>query len=138
MARLLSGLISEPEIHSDKHSFCLYNDLTNSPCLSLSTEIEKIQKDEDKEDEKFIDVVINKNMKLGQKILIPVKQFPKVSTTKSFYFFNCVISYKRLHPTQKLATDFLKEVSSAHRGCIYVIKKYCKNSNIVKKYYSLK
>uniref|UniRef100_A0A673KA81 Sam68 tyrosine-rich domain-containing protein n=1 Tax=Sinocyclocheilus rhinocerous TaxID=307959 RepID=A0A673KA81_9TELE len=34
-------------------------------------------KDEDKEDEKFIDVVINKNMKLGQKILIPVKQFPK-------------------------------------------------------------
>uniref|UniRef100_A0A673FIE5 Sam68 tyrosine-rich domain-containing protein n=1 Tax=Sinocyclocheilus rhinocerous TaxID=307959 RepID=A0A673FIE5_9TELE len=41
------------------------------------TEIEKVQKDEDKEDEKFIDVVINKNMKLGQKILIPVKQFPK-------------------------------------------------------------
>lgn len=47
--------------------------------LSFSAEIEKIQKDEDKEDEKFIDVVINKNMKLGQKILIPVKQFPKVS-----------------------------------------------------------
>lgn len=46
------------------------------PCI----EIEKIQKDEEKEDEKFIDVVINKNMKLGQKVLIPVKQFPKVST----------------------------------------------------------
>lgn len=44
-------------------------------------EIEKIQKDEGKEEEKFIDVVINKNMKLGQKVLIPVKQFPKVSTT---------------------------------------------------------
>uniref|UniRef100_A0A672GE87 KH RNA binding domain containing, signal transduction associated 3 n=1 Tax=Salarias fasciatus TaxID=181472 RepID=A0A672GE87_SALFA len=40
-------------------------------------EIEKIQKDEGKEEEKFIDVVINKNMKLGQKVLIPVKQFPK-------------------------------------------------------------
>ncbi|TNN66905.1 KH domain-containing, RNA-binding, signal transduction-associated protein 3 [Liparis tanakae] len=49
-----------------------------------SLEIEKVQKDEDKllkdedkDEEKFIDVVINKNMKLGQKILIPVKQFPK-------------------------------------------------------------
>lgn len=57
-------------------------------CLSTPThyfssflflEIEKIQKDEGKEEEKFIDVVINKNMKLGQKVLIPVKQFPKVS-----------------------------------------------------------
>ena len=46
-------------------------------------EIEKIQKDEGKEEEKFIDVVINKNMKLGQKVLIPVKQFPKVSAIVS-------------------------------------------------------
>lgn len=55
--------------------------LTDSS-LSLSAaspEIEKVQKDEGKEEEKFIDVVINKNMKLGQKVLIPVKQFPKVS-----------------------------------------------------------
>ncbi|KAG7245234.1 hypothetical protein INR49_023806 [Caranx melampygus] len=44
-------------------------------------EIEKIQKDEGKEEEKFIDVVINKNMKLGQKVLIPVKQFPKPHPT---------------------------------------------------------
>lgn len=44
-------------------------------------EIEKSQKDEGKEEEKFIDVVINKNMKLGQKVLIPVKQFPKVSVS---------------------------------------------------------
>lgn len=52
-------------------------------CLSslASPEIEKVQKDEGKEEEKFIDVVINKNMKLGQKVLIPVKQFPKVSAT---------------------------------------------------------
>lgn len=47
--------------------------------LRLFAEIEKVQKDEGKEEEKFIDVVINKNMKLGQKVLIPVKQFPKVS-----------------------------------------------------------
>ncbi|GAA6089896.1 KH domain-containing, RNA-binding, signal transduction-associated protein 3 isoform X1 [Tachysurus ichikawai] len=42
------------------------------------SQIEKVQKGEEKEDEKFIDVVINKNMKLGQKVLIPVKQFPKL------------------------------------------------------------
>ncbi|KAG8515476.1 KH domain-containing, RNA-binding, signal transduction-associated protein 3, partial [Galemys pyrenaicus] len=42
-----------------------------------STEIEKFQKGEGKDEEKYIDVVINKNMKLGQKVLIPVKQFPK-------------------------------------------------------------
>ncbi|XP_073925374.1 KH domain-containing, RNA-binding, signal transduction-associated protein 3 isoform X2 [Castor canadensis] len=41
------------------------------------TEIEKFQKGEGKDEEKYIDVVINKNMKLGQKVLIPVKQFPK-------------------------------------------------------------
>lgn len=47
-------------------------------CLFASTEIEKFQKGEGKDEEKYIDVVINKNMKLGQKVLIPVKQFPKV------------------------------------------------------------
>ncbi|KAK7813336.1 hypothetical protein U0070_015533 [Myodes glareolus] len=45
--------------------------------LFASTEIEKFQKGEGKDEEKYIDVVINKNMKLGQKVLIPVKQFPK-------------------------------------------------------------
>ncbi|KAK2495582.1 hypothetical protein MC885_010653 [Smutsia gigantea] len=45
--------------------------------LFSSTEIEKFQKGEGKDEEKYIDVVINKNMKLGQKVLIPVKQFPK-------------------------------------------------------------
>ncbi|KAF2978366.1 hypothetical protein EK904_008351 [Melospiza melodia maxima] len=45
--------------------------------LYMLKEIEKFQKGEGKEEEKYIDVVINKNMKLGQKVLIPVKQFPK-------------------------------------------------------------
>ncbi|MBZ3881886.1 KH domain-containing, RNA-binding, signal transduction-associated protein 3 [Sciurus carolinensis] len=42
----------------------------------VNQEIEKFQKGEGKEEEKYIDVVINKNMKLGQ-VLIPVTQFPK-------------------------------------------------------------
>lgn len=57
----------------------------------LPVEIEKLQKDEEKEEkeeEKFIDVVINKNMKLGQKVLIPFKQFPKVSTAGFGYIFS--------------------------------------------------
>jgi len=33
---------------------------------------------------------------------------------------------------------FLKEVSSAHQGCIYLIKNTNKNGNIVKYYYNLK
>ncbi len=33
---------------------------------------------------------------------------------------------------------FFKDISSAHQGCIYLIKKYRKNSNIVKYYYNLK
>lgn len=60
--------------------YCL-SPLTDCLSSSIFLEIEKIQKDEGKEEEKFIDVVINKNMKLGQKVLIPVKQFPKVSAT---------------------------------------------------------
>ena len=50
----------------------------SSLSFSCFTEIDKAKKDDDNEDEKFIDVVVNKNMKLGQKVLIPVKQFPKV------------------------------------------------------------
>ncbi len=33
---------------------------------------------------------------------------------------------------------FLKELSFAHKGCIYLIKNREKNSNIVKYYYNLK
>lgn len=63
----------------DASHLCLL--VTAHRFLVLFPEIEKTQKDEGKEEEKFIDVVINKNMKLGQKVLIPVKQFPKVSVS---------------------------------------------------------
>uniref|UniRef100_A0A8C4KPV6 KH RNA binding domain containing, signal transduction associated 3 n=1 Tax=Dromaius novaehollandiae TaxID=8790 RepID=A0A8C4KPV6_DRONO len=63
-----------PELMAEKDSL----DPSFTHALRLvSQEIEKFQKGEGKEEEKYIDVVINKNMKLGQKVLIPVKQFPK-------------------------------------------------------------
>uniref|UniRef100_UPI00398F8B04 KH domain-containing, RNA-binding, signal transduction-associated protein 1-like isoform X2 n=1 Tax=Pristiophorus japonicus TaxID=55135 RepID=UPI00398F8B04 len=44
----------------------------------LSAEIEKIQKGEKKEDEKrFLDVLTQKNIKLSERCLIPIAQFPK-------------------------------------------------------------
>ncbi|NWR44286.1 KHDR3 protein, partial [Regulus satrapa] len=63
-----------PELMAEKDSL----DPSFTHALRLvNQEIEKFQKGEGKEEEKYIDVVINKNMKLGQKVLIPVKQFPK-------------------------------------------------------------
>ncbi|XP_072890668.1 KH domain-containing, RNA-binding, signal transduction-associated protein 1-like isoform X3 [Hemitrygon akajei] len=44
----------------------------------LSAEIEKVQKGEKKEDEKrFLDILTQKNIKLSERCLIPVAQFPK-------------------------------------------------------------
>uniref|UniRef100_A0A4W3JDP9 K Homology domain-containing protein n=1 Tax=Callorhinchus milii TaxID=7868 RepID=A0A4W3JDP9_CALMI len=44
---------------------------------STQREITKMEGGEEIDEEKFVDVVSNKNMKLSQKVLIPVKQFPK-------------------------------------------------------------
>ncbi|KAI5608129.1 KH domain-containing, RNA-binding, signal transduction-associated protein 3, partial [Silurus asotus] len=76
--------------------------------LSIS-EIEKIQKGEEKEDEKFIDVVINKNMKLGQKVLIPVKQFPK------FNFVGKLLG-PRGNSLKRLQEDTLTKMSILGKG----------------------
>jgi len=58
----------------------------------------------------------NRGKKLKKKIYsLPVKSF------RSVRFFM-----------------FLKEVTSAHQGCNYLIKNTKKNSNIVKYYYNLK
>ncbi|KAL7858656.1 hypothetical protein AOLI_G00187580 [Acnodon oligacanthus] len=72
-------------------------------------EIEKVQKDEEKEDEKFIDVVINKNMKLGQKVLIPVKQFPK------FNFVGKLLG-PRGNSLKRLQEDTLTKMSILGKG----------------------
>ncbi|KAI4560504.1 hypothetical protein MJG53_017133 [Ovis ammon polii x Ovis aries] len=48
---------------------------------TYGTEIEKFQgsdgKNED-EEEKYLDVISNKNIKLSERVLIPVKQYPKL------------------------------------------------------------
>ncbi|KAF0047576.1 hypothetical protein F2P81_001209 [Scophthalmus maximus] len=72
-------------------------------------EIEKLQKDEGKEEEKFIDVVINKNMKLGQKVLIPVKQFPK------FNFVGKLLG-PRGNSLKRLQEDTLTKMSILGKG----------------------
>uniref|UniRef100_W5M7V1 KH RNA binding domain containing, signal transduction associated 3 n=1 Tax=Lepisosteus oculatus TaxID=7918 RepID=W5M7V1_LEPOC len=73
------------------------------------SEIEKIQKDEGKQEEKFIDVVINKNMKLGQKVLIPVKQFPK------FNFVGKLLG-PRGNSLKRLQEDTLTKMSILGKG----------------------
>uniref|UniRef100_A0A8D3DI54 KH RNA binding domain containing, signal transduction associated 3 n=1 Tax=Scophthalmus maximus TaxID=52904 RepID=A0A8D3DI54_SCOMX len=75
----------------------------------LDQEIEKLQKDEGKEEEKFIDVVINKNMKLGQKVLIPVKQFPK------FNFVGKLLG-PRGNSLKRLQEDTLTKMSILGKG----------------------
>lgn len=51
------------------------------------SEIEKIQKGESKKDdeENYLDLFSHKNMKLKERVLIPVKQYPKVSVRASFF-----------------------------------------------------
>lgn len=49
--------------------------------VNFFSEIEKFQgSDGKKEDEekKYLDVISNKNIKLSERVLIPVKQYPKV------------------------------------------------------------
>ncbi|XP_016896574.1 KH domain-containing, RNA-binding, signal transduction-associated protein 3 isoform X2 [Cynoglossus semilaevis] len=75
----------------------------------LDQEIERTQKDEGKEEEKFIDVVINKNMKLGQKVLIPVKQFPK------FNFVGKLLG-PRGNSLKRLQEDTLTKMSILGKG----------------------
>lgn len=48
----------------------------------LSTEIERIQKGETKkepEKETYLDLFTTKNLKLKERVLIPTKQYPRVS-----------------------------------------------------------
>ncbi|XP_030054856.1 KH domain-containing, RNA-binding, signal transduction-associated protein 2 isoform X2 [Microcaecilia unicolor] len=67
-----------PELMAEKDS--LDPSFVHAMCL-LAEEIEKYQNSDDskKEDEekKYLDIISNKNIKLSERVLIPVKQYPK-------------------------------------------------------------
>lgn len=49
-------------------------------CFLSLLEIERVQKDEpEKDGETYLDLFTAKNIKLKERVLIPVKQYPKVS-----------------------------------------------------------
>jgi len=49
-----------------------------------------------------------------------------------------IYTHTHTHTHTQFFFMFLKEVSSAHQACNYLIKNKTKNSNIVKYYYNLK
>ncbi|XP_073446480.1 KH domain-containing, RNA-binding, signal transduction-associated protein 3 isoform X2 [Dendrobates tinctorius] len=78
----------------------------------VTEEIEKIQKGEenmDSTEDQYIDVVINKNMKLAQKVLIPIKQFPK------FNFVGKLLG-PRGNSLKRLQEDTLTKMSILGKG----------------------
>ncbi|XP_077349500.1 KH domain-containing, RNA-binding, signal transduction-associated protein 3 isoform X2 [Lithobates pipiens] len=81
--------------------------------LDSITEIEKIQKgeeeDSDSTEDQYIDVVINKNMKVAQKVLIPIKQFPK------FNFVGKLLG-PRGNSLKRLQEDTLTKMSILGKG----------------------
>ncbi|KAM9308604.1 KH domain-containing, RNA-binding, signal transduction-associated protein 3 [Gastrophryne carolinensis] len=80
--------------------------------LDSITEIEKMQKGEENSnstDDQYIDVVINKNMKLAQKVLIPIKQFPK------FNFVGKLLG-PRGNSLKRLQEDTLTKMSILGKG----------------------
>uniref|UniRef100_A0A803SM69 KH RNA binding domain containing, signal transduction associated 2 n=1 Tax=Anolis carolinensis TaxID=28377 RepID=A0A803SM69_ANOCA len=75
-----------PELMAEKDS--LDSSFVHAMRL-LAEEIEKFQSsDEKKEDEekKYLDVISNKNIKLSERVLIPVKQYPKLRSHSSRVF----------------------------------------------------
>lgn len=55
--------------------------VTDCSVLWYFSEMEKFQSSEGKkedEEKKYLDVISNKNIKLSERVLIPVKQYPKV------------------------------------------------------------
>lgn len=81
-------LASRPASMEEKHS--LDSSFMHTLWL-VNQEIEKFQKGKGKEEEKYIDAVVNKNIKLGQKILIPVKQFPKFNLGGDFRVHEAIL-----------------------------------------------
>jgi hypothetical protein len=66
------------------HTVCLFFSRAEINSVFSYSEIEKIQKGDSKKDdeENYLDLFSHKNMKLKERVLIPVKQYPKVRQKK--------------------------------------------------------
>ncbi|TRZ10070.1 hypothetical protein HGM15179_017028 [Zosterops borbonicus] len=95
-----------PELMAEKDS--LDPSFTHAMQL-LTAEIEKIQKGETTkkdEEENYLDLFSHKNMKLKERVLIPVKQYPKVRGEKierwqQLTFFCCVLFFPQEEELRK-------------------------------------
>lgn len=64
--------------------FWLHNELFIFLSIFFSAEIEKCEGDELRKDgdmKKYLDIISNKNIKLSERVLIPIQQYPKVRVT---------------------------------------------------------
>lgn len=65
-----------------EHFFWLIINQFFFPHLCFPAEIEKHESDDLRKDgdpKKYLDIISNKNIKLSERVLIPVQQYPKVS-----------------------------------------------------------
>lgn len=87
------------------------------------SEIEKFQgSDGKKEDEekKYLDVISNKNIKLSERVLIPVKQYPKVLHVASTLFSVCLLKSDNCVVLHSLLWD--KHVTICYMNiCKYIV-----------------
>ncbi|MEE6476555.1 hypothetical protein FKM82_011123 [Ascaphus truei] len=76
-------LLAEDLKHQTKEHGGLLDSLVAK--RGICTEIVKFQDSEGKkedEEKKYLDIISNKNIKLSERVLIPVKQYPKVAPAK--------------------------------------------------------
>lgn len=99
-----------------------YNKLLSS-YLFFSAEIEKCEGDELRKDgdmKKYLDIISNKNIKLSERVLIPIQQYPKVrvkpavsaSLNTLFYLF-------------WLTNEYAQMIITVHLQSIWKILCYC-------------
>lgn len=96
--------------------YCL-NTLSETMPLPSFLEIDRLQKDETKKEaDDYMDLFTTKNIKLKERVLIPVKQYPKVSL--SFFFF--FVSFHR-EPSDLIYPDVRFQLHKA-TGLLWSLK----------------
>lgn len=83
-------------------SFCILLDLHEYFAWNIASfcvEIDRIQKGETKKDaETYLDLFTTKNIKLKERVLIPVKQYPKVRFVYPCFFSFVLFPLDLIHP----------------------------------------